>query len=174
MPPGPVQHRRDTERAGAVERVEQFPYRAESALRVTHHELHGVRGERRDEITIAATVNESNATSQYLDDSSNTPIPDADTTKNGRQQVSLEGGEHDQGAGDGAGTTPPRTYTVTVTRGSGGTTPITSTDATLSALALSNASNDSAYHAESDICAGTRPTRRLWRTTWTRSRSRRL
>ena len=38
--------RRDAERAGAVGRGGRFQYRAESALRVRHHELHGVRGAR--------------------------------------------------------------------------------------------------------------------------------
>ena len=68
-----------------------------------------------DEITIAPTVNESNATIEYLD-STDTEITDADGEKTG-QQVSLVVGPNtlkvQVTAEDG---TTPRTYTVTVTR----------------------------------------------------------
>ena len=87
-----------------------------------------------DEITIAPTTTNNGASVAYLD-GSDTAISDADTTKNG-QQVSLAVGANtikvQVTAADG---TTPQTYTVTVTR--------TSTDATLSALALSDASDDS-------------------------------
>ena len=90
------------------------------------------------QITIAATPTDNDASVAYLDDS-NTPIPDADTTKNGRQ-VSLVGGMNTiKMQVTAADTTPPRTYTLTVTRGSGGTTPITSTNtAPTVANAISN------------------------------------
>ena len=87
-----------------------------------------------DEITIAPATNNNGASVEYLD-GSDTAISDADTTKNG-QQVSLAVAANtikvQVTAEDG---TTPQPYTVTVTR--------TSTDATLSALALSDASDDS-------------------------------
>ena len=87
-----------------------------------------------DEITIAPTTTNNGASVAYLD-SSDMPIPDADTTKN-LQQVSLAVGANtitvQVTAADSTMTQP---YTVTVTR--------TSADATLSALALWDASDDS-------------------------------
>ena len=79
-----------------------------------------------DEITIAPTVNESNATIEYLD-STDTKITDADGEKTG-QQVSLVVGPNtlkvQVTAEDG---TTPQTYTVKVTRAraTGTTTGIT-------------------------------------------------
>ena len=92
-----------------------------------------------DEITITPTVNESNATVEYQD-SSDMDITDADDTPENGHQVPLNVvGENTikvkVTAEDG---TTTETYTVTVTRAEPD-----STDATLSALALSNASNDS-------------------------------
>ena len=55
-----------------------------------------------DEITIAPTVNESNATVEYLD-SSDTAITDADAMKDRSAGIAFRGREHDQGEGDGAG-----------------------------------------------------------------------
>ena len=87
-----------------------------------------------DEITIAPTTTNNGASVEYLD-GSDTAISDADATKNG-QQVSLAVGANtlkvQVTAEDG---TTPQPYTVTVTR--------TSADATLSALALWDASDDS-------------------------------
>ena len=69
-----------------------------------------------DEITITPTVNESNATVEYLD-SSDADITDADGVKTG-QQVSLSEGANTikvkVTAADA--NTPPQTYTVMVTR----------------------------------------------------------
>ena len=91
-----------------------------------------------DEITITPTVNESNATVEYQD-SSDMDITDADDAKSGHQVPLDVVGENTikvkVTAEDG---TTPETYTVVVTRAEPD-----STDATLSALALSNASNDS-------------------------------
>ena len=89
-----------------------------------------------DEITITPTVNESNATVQYQD-SSDMDITDADDTPENGHQVPLDVvGENTikvkVTAEDG---TTTETYTVTVTRAEPD-----STDATLSALALSNGS----------------------------------
>ena len=68
-----------------------------------------------DEITINPTVNESNATVEYLD-SSDTAITDADSGKTG-QQVSLSEGANTINVKVTAGdTTTPNTYTVVVTR----------------------------------------------------------
>ena len=93
-----------------------------------------------DEITIAPTTTNNAASIAYLD-GSDTAISDADTTKNG-QQVSLAVGANtikvQVTAADGV---TPQTYTVTVTRAE--PEQIFSTDATLSALALSDASDDS-------------------------------
>ena len=102
-----------------------------------------------DEITITPTVNESNATVEYQD-SSDMDITDADDAKSGHQ-VSLDVGENTikvkVTAEDG---TTPETYTVTVTRAEPD-----STDATLSALALSNASNDSPITLTPSFASGT-------------------
>ena len=90
-----------------------------------------------DEITITPTVNESNATVQYQD-SSDMDITDADATPENGHQVSLDVGENTikvkVTAEDG---TTTETYTVTVTRAEPD-----STDATLSALALSSNGSD--------------------------------
>ena len=99
-----------------------------------------------DEITIAPTTTNNGASVAYLD-GSDTAISDADTTKNG-QQVSLAVDANtitvQVTAADG---TTPQTYTVTVTR--------TSTDATLSALALSDASDDSSIALSPPFASGT-------------------
>ncbi len=99
-----------------------------------------------DEITIAPTTTNNGARVAYLN-SSDTAISDADTTKNG-QQVSLAVDANtikvQVTAADG---TTPQPYTVTVTR--------TSTDATLSALALSDASDDSPIALSPAFASGT-------------------
>ena len=80
-----------------------------------------------DEITIKPTVNENNATFEYQD-SSNTKITDANSVRAG-QQVSLSEGANTIKVKVTAGDdTTTDAYTVVVTRGSGGTTPITSTN----------------------------------------------
>ena len=80
-----------------------------------------------DEITIKPTVNESNATFEYQD-SSNTKITDANSVKAG-QQVSLsEGANTIKVKVTAQDDTTTDAYTVVVTRGQGGTTPITSTN----------------------------------------------
>ena len=103
-----------------------------------------------DEITITPTVNESNATVQYQD-SSDMDITDADDAKSGHQVPLDVVGENTikvkVTAEDG---TTPETYTVTVTRAEPD-----STDATLSALALSNASNDSPIALTPTFASGT-------------------
>ena len=68
-----------------------------------------------DEITITPTVNESNATVEYLD-SADAEIPDADSTKTG-QQVSLsEGANTIKVKVTAQDATTTETYTVVVTR----------------------------------------------------------
>ena len=67
-----------------------------------------------DEITITPTVNEGNATVEYLD-SSDTEITDADSTKTGRQ-VSLSEGANTIKVKVTAEDDTPNTYTVVVTR----------------------------------------------------------
>ena len=91
-----------------------------------------------DEITIKPTVNENNATFEYQD-SSNTKITDANSVKAG-QQVSLsEGANTIKVKVTAQDATTTDAYTVVVTRGSGGTTPITSTNtAPTVANAISN------------------------------------
>ena len=102
-----------------------------------------------DEITITPTVNESNATVQYQD-SSDMDITDADDAKSGHQ-VPLDVGPNTikvkVTAEDG---TTTETYTVTVTRAEPD-----STDATLSKLELSNASNDSPIALTPAFASGT-------------------
>ena len=92
-----------------------------------------------EQITIAPMTTNNGARVAYFN-GSDTAIPDADTMKNG-QQVSLAVGantiEVKVTAADG---TTMLTYTVTVTRAE--PEQISSTDATLSALALSDAADD--------------------------------
>ena len=79
-----------------------------------------------EQITIAPTPTNNSASVAYLD-SSDMPIPDADTMKDGRQ-VSLEVGENTiKVKVTDAGSTTPQTYTVKVTRAraTGTTTGIT-------------------------------------------------
>ena len=101
------------------------------------------------EITIAPTPTIAGASVAYLD-GSDTPIPDADTTKAG-QQVSLAVGANTitvQVTAEDTTTTLP--YTVTVTRAA-----TRSPDATLRALALSNVADDSAIALSPSFAAGT-------------------
>ena len=88
-----------------------------------------------DEITIKVTVNESNATFEYLD-SSDMDITDANSVKAG-QQVSLTVGANTiEVKVTAEDDTMTRTYTVTVIRAEPEQIPMS--DATLSALALSS------------------------------------
>ena len=85
----------------------------------------------RSRITVTPTTNQSAAAVQYLD-ASDTAIPDADTMTDG-QQVNLEVGENTiKIKVTATDTTTTKTYTVTVTRSTA------ATDATLSALSLSD------------------------------------
>ena len=101
------------------------------------------------EITLAPTPTIAGASVAYLD-GSDTPIPDADTTKAG-QQVSLAVDANTitvQVTAEDTTTTLP--YTVTVTRAA-----TRSPDATLRALALSNVADDSAIALSPSFAAGT-------------------
>ena len=68
-----------------------------------------------DEITVAPTVNESNATVEYLD-SSDTAITDADSVKAGRQVSLSEGANTIKVKVTAQDATTTETYTVVVTR----------------------------------------------------------
>ena len=109
-----------------------------------------------EQITIAPTTTNNGASVEYLN-SSDTAIPDADTTKAG-QQVPLTVGANtitvQVTAEDGAPTLP---YTVTVTRAATTSARVAtrSPDATLRALALSNAADDSAIALSPPFAAGT-------------------
>ena len=109
-----------------------------------------------EQITIAPTTTIAGASVEYLN-SSDTEIPDADTTKAG-QQVSLAVDATtitvQVTAEDGA---TPKTYTVTVTRAATTSARVAtrSPDATLRALALSNAADDSAIALSPPFTAGT-------------------
>ena len=101
------------------------------------------------EITLAPTPTITGASIAYLD-GSDTPIPDADTTKAG-QQVSLAVDANTIKVQVTAeDTTTTLTYTVTVTRAA-----TRSPDATLRALALSNVADDSAIALSPSFAAGT-------------------
>ena len=113
------------------------------------------------QITIAPTRNSSGASVAYFD-GSDVAIPDADDAKNG-QQVPLVVGENTIKVQVTAqDTTTIRTYTVTVTRAE-----IPISDATLSALALSNAADDSPIALVRPSRQAPSATRRQWRTGWT-------
>ena len=109
-----------------------------------------------EQITIAPTTTNNGASVEYLN-GSDTEIPDADTTKN-LQQVSLAVDANtikvQVTAEDGA---TPKTYTVTVTRAATTSARVAtrSPDATLRALALSNAADDSAIALSPPFAAGT-------------------
>ena len=109
-----------------------------------------------EQITIAPTTTNNGASVEYLN-GSDTEIPDADTTKN-LQQVSLAVDANtikvQVTAADGA---TPKTYTVTVTRAATTSARVAtrSPDATLRALALSNAADDSAIALSPPFTAGT-------------------
>ena len=73
-----------------------------------------------DEVTINPTVNESNATVEYLD-STDTAITDADGTKTGQQVSLAEGANTIKVKVTAQDTTTTETYTVVVTRAVGAT-----------------------------------------------------
>ena len=87
-----------------------------------------------DEITIVPTVNEIHATVAYLD-ASDTALTDADANKNGFQTPLAAGANTIKVKVTADDDFTTLTYTITVTRGAA------STDATLSALALTDAAN---------------------------------
>ena len=109
-----------------------------------------------EQITIAPTTTNNGASVEYLN-GSDTEIPDADTTKN-LQQVSLavDANTIKVQVTAEAGATP-KTYTVTVTRAATTSARVAtrSPDATLRALALSNAADDSAIALSPPFTAGT-------------------
>ena len=87
-----------------------------------------------DEITIVPTVSEIHATVAYLD-ASDTALTDADANKNGFQTPLAAGANTIKVKVTADDDFTTLTYTITVTRGAA------STDATLSALALTDAAN---------------------------------
>ena len=104
-----------------------------------------------DKITIAPTTTNNGARVAYFN-GSDTAIPDADTMKNG-QQVSLAVGPNTITVKvTAANSTATQPYTVTVTRAE--PEQIFSTDATLSALALSDASDDSSIALSPPFASG--------------------
>ena len=109
-----------------------------------------------EQITIAPTTTNNGASVKYLN-SSDTEIPDADTTKAGQQvplAVDANTIKVQVTAADGA---PTLDYTVTVTRAATTSARVAtrSPDATLRALALSNAADDSAIALSPPFAAGT-------------------
>ena len=83
-----------------------------------------------DEITVAPTVNESNATVEYLD-SSDTAITDADSVKAGRQVSLSEGANTIKVKVRAQDATTTSTYTVVVTRAAGTNTAPTAANKTV-------------------------------------------
>ena len=105
-----------------------------------------------EQITIAPMTTNNGARVAYFN-GSDTAIPDADTMKNG-QQVSLAVGPNTITVKvTAANSTTMLTYTVTVTRAE--PEQISSPDATLSALALSDAADDSSIALSPPFASGT-------------------